>query len=110
MTAGYLIRRTAVDFGIGLLTNIKYATHTLSLYICSTLYMYTLYTTLCIPYNRIAYFTICPVLYSIYLHIYVYFLRVYMYRCATLFVEALFRDKVLPCKSVEEYIAAPTIG
>ena len=51
------------------------------------------------------YSVLCFILYSIYIC-----LHVYTYRCATLFVEALFRDKVLPCKSVEEYIAAPTIG
>jgi hypothetical protein len=53
ITAGYLMRRTAVDFGVSLITNIK---------------------------------------------------------CAVMFCEALHKKRVLPCKSVEEFIVAPTVG
>ena len=53
ITAGYLMRRTAVDFGVSLITNIK---------------------------------------------------------CAVMFCEALHKKRVLPCKSVEDFIVAPTVG
>ena len=53
ITAGYLMRRTAVDFGVSLITNIK---------------------------------------------------------CAVMFCEALHKKRLLPCKSVEEYLEAPTVG
>ena len=53
ITAGYLMRRTAVDFGASLITNIK---------------------------------------------------------CAVMFVEALHRNKTLPCKSSEEYVGVPMVG
>lgn len=38
------------------------------------------------------------------------YLLLYLFRCAVMFCDALHRNKALPCKSVEEFIGAPTVG